>query len=187
MKTLKGKMKSNQNVLNKGIIGSIAGGAAIIILFLVMIYTGLLDLPSQNQQTFVIKDVILDLRGVTTVLADEEKILIEVAFDAFNPNRSSVVLESIQYKLYADGITVAGSEIGERAEGFLTGTGKTFTMYGEFSFTLKDKVEVKKTELLIPLWNDLRNNDVQWRVSGTFFVTDPIRVGGKDIDFDFVT
>ncbi len=172
-------------MVNKGIIGTIAGGVGVIIIFLAMTSIGLLQSPSQDQQAFIIQDVVLKLRSVNIVDVDEEKIVIKVAFDAFNPNMSSVVLESIRYNLYANGITIASSTIGERVEGFVTGTGKTFTMYGEFSMTLNDKVEVKKTEPLVRLWNDLQNDDVQWRVNGTFFVIHPIRAGVKDLDFDF--
>jgi hypothetical protein len=171
-------------VINKGFIGAIAGGIGVVIAFLVITSSGLLQPPSQDQQ-FVMKDVVLNLKSVSVVSADEEETVIEVAFDAFNPNRSSVVLESIQYSLYANGIRIANSEIGERAEGFVTGAGKTFTMYREFSMTLKDKVEVKKIEPITQVWDDLQNDNVQWRVSGTFVVTDPVRAGGNEVDFDF--
>lgn len=171
-------------MINKGFIGAIAGGVGVVIAFLVITSSGLLQPPSQDQQ-FVMKDVVLNLKSVSVVSADEEETVIEVAFDAFNPNRSSVVLESIQYSLYANGIRIASSEIGERAEGFVTGAGKTFTMYSEFSMTLKDKVGVKKNEPITQVWDDLQNDNVQWRVSGTFVVTDPVRAGGNEVDFDF--
>ncbi|MFQ5940451.1 MAG: hypothetical protein ACE5KA_01975 [Nitrososphaerales archaeon] len=172
-------------MLNKGFVGTIVGGVGVVILFLVMTSSGLLQQPSQDQQEFIIKDVVLNLRSVRILSVDEEKTVVEVAFDAFNPNTRSVVLESIRYTLFANEVRLTSSEIGERAEGFITGTGKTFTMYSEFSMTLKDEVEVRKTELLSPMWKDLQNNDVQWRVSGTFFVTDPVRAGGQELDFDF--
>lgn len=174
-------------MVNKGLIGIIAAGVGVAIAFLAMTSSGLLQPPSQEQRESVSKDVVLNLRSISVVSADEEKTVIEVAFDAFNPNRSSIVLESIQYTLFANGVRLATSEIGERAQGFITGTGKTFTMYSEFSMTLKDRVEIKKTEPLDPLWNDLQNDNVQWRVSGTFFVTDPVRAGGQELDFDFAT
>ncbi|MEM2760292.1 MAG: hypothetical protein QXU32_01205 [Nitrososphaerales archaeon] len=171
-------------MLTRGIIGAIAGGVVVVILFFVMTTTGLLRAPSQGQE-FVSMDVVLNLNSVRVVSVDEEKAVIVVAFDAFNPNRNAVVLESIQYSLYADGMKLATSEIGERAEGFITGTGKTFTMYSQFSVTLRDRVEVKKSQFLLPLWEDLKNGSVQWRVSGTSFVTDPVRAGGQELNFDF--
>ncbi|NMJ86288.1 MAG: hypothetical protein EX285_00310 [Thaumarchaeota archaeon] len=171
-------------MFNKGLMGTIIVGVCVIILLFIMTSSGILR-PPQDQQEFVIKDVVLNLRSLDLVSVDEEKAIIQVGFNAFNPNMNSVVLESIRYNLYANGIRVASSEIGERPEGFATGTGRTFTMYREFSLTLNDKVEVKNTEPLIQIWNDLLNNKIQWRVSGTFFVTDPVRAGGQELNFDF--
>jgi len=172
-------------VISKGFLGTIAGGVGVVIAFLVITTSGLLQ-PPQDQQ-FVTKDVVLNLKSVSVVSANEEEAVIEVAFDAFNPNRGSVILESVRYNLHANGIRIASSEIGERAEGFLASTGKTFTMYSEFSMTLKDKVEVKRIEPFTQVWDDLQNDNVQWRVTGTFVVTDPVRTGGNEVDFDFAT
>lgn len=172
-------------MVNKGIAGAIAGGVGVLVLFVVMTTSGLLQPPSQNQEQAIMKDVVLNLRSVNITSVDQDKAVIEVAFDAFNPNRGSVVLESIQYVLSANGVRLINSEIGERAQGFVTGMGKTYTMYSQFSMTLKDKVEVKKNEFLVPIWNDLQNNKAQWRVTGTAFVTDPVRAGGQEVMFDF--
>lgn len=174
-------------MISRGIAGIIGAGVGVIILFFVMTSSGVLQQPTLEQRELVLQDVKLNLQRVEIVSVDDEMATIEVEFDAFNPNQSSVVLESIRYNLYADGIRVAASEIGERPEGFIAGAGKTFTMYREFTLTLKDTVEVRNSELLTSIWQKLKDDNVQWRVSGTFFVTDPVRAGGQELDFDFTT
>lgn len=172
-------------MVSKGLIGAVGGGIAAIVIFLLIASSDFLRPPSEGQQ-FMMKDVVLNLKSVKVLSADEQNAMIEVAFDAYNPNKSSVVLESVQYRLFANGVRIAVSEIGERAEGFITGTGKTFTMYGEYTMNLRDEVEVKNNDLTSPIWSALQGGDVEWRVTGTFFVTDPVRAGGQELDFDFV-
>lgn len=173
-------------MINRGIAGAIAGGVAIIAVFVAMSSAGFLQ-PPADQEQFVMRDVELSLSDVRVTSIDEEKAVIEVLFDAYNPNRGSVVLEAIQYFVFANGVRVAVGEIGERAEGFWQpGTGRTFTMYGDYSMPFRDRLDVSKTVALEPIWDDLQNNDVSWRISGTYFFTDPLRGGGQEIDFEFI-
>jgi len=171
-------------VIHKGVIGAVAGGIAVIGIFVFLTNSGMLQRPLEQEG--IGKDVVLNLNSVNVVSVDEDSAIIEVSFDAFNPNKRSVVLEAVLYTLYANGVRLATDEIGQRTEGFITGTGRTFTMYGEYSMPLNDKVEVARTEFVESVWSDLQNNNVQWHVTGKFWFTDPVRAGGEERDFDFV-
>ncbi|MFQ5920904.1 MAG: hypothetical protein ACE5JV_02685, partial [Nitrososphaerales archaeon] len=153
--------------------------------------TGPFQLGQMQQETGggtapqIMQDVALTLNGIEIKEIDEENATIEVAFDALNPNRSTMVLETIQYDLQADGIMLARSSIGERLEGAVVGTGQTYYLVSELTVTLRDTVQIKRTGVFEEIWGGLESNDVQWRITGLYVVTDPVRLGGQEKDFDF--
>ena len=131
------------------------------------------------------KDVTLSLISVNIKQIGEDNVTIEVAFDVFNPNKNTMVLETIQYDLIANGIRLTQSSIGERLQGVVSGTGHTYYAVSNLPLTLKDTVQLRKTELFAPIWSNLQSNDVHWRIKGNYVVTDPVRLGGQEKSFDF--
>ena len=183
-------------MVSKGLVGAAAGGAAILAALAFMAMSGFfpgpgaqLQPPAQQVGTTTtpqgMQDVILSLTSVQVQKIDEENVKIEVVFDVFNPNRNTLVLETIEYKLIANGIRIAQSDIGERLQGAVTGTGQTYYVVPDLPLTLKDTIQLRKTEIFTPIWSDLQKDKVEWRVSGLFVITDPIRLGGQEKPFDF--
>jgi len=179
-------------VVSKGLVGVAAGGAGILAAVAFMAMSGFFPGPGASLQPPMapsgttpqgMKEVILSLTNIQVQKIDEENVKIQVVFDVFNPNRRTLVLEKIEYNLIANGIRIAQSEIGERLQGLVTGTG-VYYVVPDLPLTLKDTVQLRKTELFSPIWNDLQNDNVDWRVSGSFFITDPIGPGGEKT-FDF--
>lgn len=186
--------KASLAVVNKGILGAAAGGVAILILAVVMFAPTLFPKPEQMQPptgehggtaTSGMQEVILSLTGVNIKQIDEASATIEVVFDVFNPNRNTLVLETIEYDLMANGITLTKSAIGERLQGMVAGTGQTYYVVSNVPLTLKDTVQLKKTGVFAPIWSSLQSNDVDWRIKGKYIITDPVRLGGQEKDFDF--
>jgi len=186
--------KASLTVVNKGLVGAVAGGIAIAITALVMFASGLFPNPAQMQSPMgqhggmtpsLMQEVVLSLTSVNVKQIDDESATIEVVFDLFNPNRNTLVLEAIEYDLMANGIILSQSTIGERLQGVVTGTGNTFYIVSKLPLTLKDTVELRKTEIFAPIWISLKDNDVNWRIKGNFIITDPVRMGGQEKDFDF--
>ena len=181
-------------MVSKGLVGAAAGGAGILAAIAFMAMSGISPFSGLHLQPPMapsgttpqgIKEVILSLTNIEIQKIDEENVKIEVVFDVFNPNRNTLVLETIEYNLIANGIRIAQSDIGERLQGALTGTGQTYYVVPDLTLTLKDTIQLRKTELFSPIWNDLQNDNVDWRVSGSFFITDPVRLGGQEKKFDF--
>lgn len=181
-------------MVNKGVIGAIAGGVAVLIAAVVAFAPGLFAGLGQMQSPTMgpsgtppaeAQEVILSLTSVNIKQIDEENATIEIVFDAFNPNKNTLVLEAIEYDLMADGIKLKESTIGERLMGMLTGTGQTYYLVSNTPLTLKDTVQLKKIEPFAEIWSNLQNNDVDWRITGLFIVTDPVRAGGQEKSFDF--
>lgn len=181
-------------VVNKGLVGAVAGGVAISIAAVVMFTTGLFPGLGQIQSPMgghggmapsVMQEVILSLTSVDIKQIDEESATIEVVFDVFNPNKNTLVLETIEYDLMANGIRLTQSTIGERLQGVVTGTGQTYYVVSKVPLTLKDTIQLRKSELFAPVWISLQDNDVDWRIKGKYIITDPVRLGGQEKDFDF--
>ena len=181
-------------MVSKGLVGAAAGGASILAAIAFMAMSGFfpdpgaqLQPPAQQGGTTAapqgMQDVVLSLTNIQVQKIDEENVKIQVVFDVFNPNRRTLVLEKIEYNLIANGIRIAQSGIGERLEGLVTGTG-VYYVVPDLPLTLKDTIQLRKTELFSPVWNDLQNGKVGWRVSGSFFIIDPIGPGGEKT-FDF--
>lgn len=186
--------KASLAVVNKGILGAAAGGVGILIAAVVMFTTGLFPPLGQMQSPAGMhggtapsgmQEVILSLTSVNIIQIDDESATIEVAFDVFNPNRNTMVLETIEYDLIANGIKLTNSAIGERLQGVVTGTGQTYYVISEIPLTLKDTVQLKKTGIFAPIWSSLQSNDVDWRIKGMYIITDPVRLGGQEKNFDF--
>lgn len=170
-------------MVNKGIVGAVGGGIAISIAAVVMLTMGFF--PMQSQQPIAVKEVTFSLTSVSVKQVDDEEATIEVVFDVFNPNKNTMVLETIQYDLIANGIRLAQSHIGERLEGVVAPTGQTYYVVQNTPLTLTDTVELKKTETFSPLWTGLQSNDVDWRIKGLYIITDPVKSGGQEKPFDF--
>lgn len=181
-------------MVSKGLVGAAAGGAGILAALAFMAMSGFfpgpgaqLQPPMQQGGTTAapqgMQDVVLSLTSIQVQKIDAENVKIEVAFDVFNPNRRTLVLQIIEYNLIANGIGIAQSSIGERLEGLVTGTG-VYYVVPDLPLTLKDTIKLRKTEIFSPIWNDLQNDNVDWRVSGSFVITDPIGPGGEK-PFDF--
>jgi len=170
-------------VVNKGIVGAVGGGIAISIAAVVLLTMGFFSI--QSQQPIAMKEVTFSLTSVSVKQVDDEGVTIEVVFDVFNPNKNTMVLETIQYDMIANGIRLAQSHIGERLEGVVAPTGQTYYVVQNTPLTLTDTVELKKTETFAPLWTGLQSNDVDWRIKGLYIITDPVKSGGQEKPFDF--
>ncbi len=175
--------EANLAVVNKGLLGAVGGGVAIAVAAVVMLTMGFF--PMQSQQPFAMKEVTLSLTSVSIKQIDDEAATVQVVFDVFNPNKNTMVLETIQYDLIANGIRLAQSQIGERLEGVVVPTGQTYYVVQNTPLTLTDTVELTKTETFAPVWTGLQSNDVDWRIKGVYFITDPARSGGQEKLFDF--
>lgn len=187
--------ETSLGVVNKGILGAIAGGIAIAIVAVVMFTPAIFHGAGQVQPTTgesgvaqpVTQEVTLSMTSIQIKQIDEKSATIEVVFSALNPNKNTLVLEQIQYDLIADGAKLAQSSIGERLEGVIVGTGHTYYLVTNLPVTLTDTVQIKKTERLASVWSSLQSNHVDWRIKGQYFITDPVRAAGQEKNFEFTS
>jgi hypothetical protein len=130
--------------------------------------------------------IIISIKNITVEPTDSSHSNLQIAFDAYNPNRGTIILESIQYKVLVNNSEVASGEIGERLEGFLESQDNVFPVIGSGNVTLKDTDLLARNSENSDLWNRLSMNQIDsYQVNGTysFSQTSTLQASGGDRPF----
>ncbi|MEM4309395.1 MAG: hypothetical protein QXS98_01195 [Candidatus Nitrosocaldus sp.] len=158
------------------------GIAALIVGIIVLLpYLGQGQQDQQQQGRLTpIQELAISLDSVH-VSSNDDKTTIEVTFSVLNLSRTTVILENIKYTLYADGVRLGDSMIGESLEGIVTGSGGTNYVLPNSQLLLKDTIKVTKVKSLEGIWDALIEGKVRWKINGTYSVT-----GWPEKQFDIV-
>ncbi len=130
--------------------------------------------------------IVISVKNITVEPTDSTHSNLQIAFDAYNPNRRTIILESIQYKVLINNSEVASGEIGERLEGFLESQDNVFPVIGSGNVTLKDTDLLARNSENSDLWNRLSMNQIEsYQVNGTysFSQTSTLQASGGDRPF----
>lgn len=130
--------------------------------------------------------IVISIKNITVEPIDSSHSNLQIAFDAYNPNRGTIILESIQYKVLINNSEVASGEIGERLEGFLESQDNVFPVIGSGNVTLKDTDLLARNSENSDLWNRLSMNQIDsYQVNGTysFSQTSTLQASGGDRPF----
>lgn len=130
--------------------------------------------------------IVISIKNITVEPTDSSHSNLQIAFDAHNPNRGTIILESIQYKVLVNNSEVASGEIGERLEGFLETQDNVFPVIGSGNVTLKDTDLLARNSENSDLWNRLSMNQIDsYQVNGTysFSQTSTLQASGGDRPF----
>jgi hypothetical protein len=130
--------------------------------------------------------IVISIKNITVEPTDSSHSNLQIAFDAYNPNRGTIILESIQYKVLINNSEVASGEIGERLEGFLESQDNVFPVIGSGNVTLKDTDLLSRNSENSDLWNRLSMNQIDsYQVNGTysFSQTSTLQASGGDRSF----
>jgi hypothetical protein len=130
--------------------------------------------------------IVISIKNITVEPTDSTHSNLQIAFDAYNPNRRTIILESIQYKVLINNSEVASGEIGERLEGFLESQDNVFPVIGSGNVTLKDTDLLARNSENSDLWNRLSMNQIEsYQVNGTysFSQTSTLQASGGDRPF----
>ena len=130
--------------------------------------------------------IVISIKNITVEPTDSSHSNLQIAFDAYNPNRGTIILESIQYKVLINNSEVASGEIGERLEGFLESQDNVFPVIGSGNVTLKDTDLLARNSENSELWNRLSMNQIDsYQVNGTysFSQTSTLQASGGDRSF----
>jgi LEA14-like dessication related protein len=111
----------------------------------------------------------LSIKDIRTGIADDGKGNFSIIFNVFNPNKGTVILESISYNVYSNSTRIASGDIGNRPEGFVDSQDSIFPVIGNGTLILKDKkiIQSSKDLNLSQITNNI--NASKYLVNGTYF------------------
>ena len=172
----------------------------IAVLVLVVILGGILlvgptmmVVGSQNETTDTsnitqVEPLQVELENLSVSKISERTATIDIAFKISNPNPRAVIVQTMDYQLYAtdysDFEQISGGEIGSRPTGMVEFGSNYYVLLGENSITLKETITLKGSENTSELWSILRD-DTTWRVTGDVFYNLSSMTSGQENELHF--
>lgn len=184
----------NQKIFVGIAIVALAAGLGIILLS----GPSLLSQPSKEgkEESPKIKQQVLPLSigldDVTILDVNEKDSTIEIKFNIKNPNPTSVIVQVIDYQIFetsfSDEKQISGGQIGSRAGGMVEFGNNYYTLLGENSIILKDKILLKNNGNTPQLWSSLENNTAKWKITGVVYYNLSSMTSGQEneLPFEFV-
>ncbi|CAE6489974.1 MAG: hypothetical protein QXE84_00855 [Candidatus Nitrosotenuis sp.] len=126
------------------------------------------------------------LEKIQVLSVNEEEATIKITFKITNPNYKSALLHVVKYHLYADDKRIATEEIGDRAEGMVTGS-NYFTILRDSPQILDDTIILKNMGGDPQFWSSLSAGNVKWRVDGELYFNLSSMTSGHEniVPFEF--
>ena len=81
----------------------------------------------------------LSIKDITAKIFDGNTGNFSIIFNVFNPNKGTIMLESISYNVYSNSTRIVSGDIGNRPEGFVDSQDSIFPVIGNGTLILKDK------------------------------------------------
>jgi hypothetical protein len=81
----------------------------------------------------------LSIKDITAKIVDGDTGNFSIIFNVFNPNKGTIMLESISYNVYSNSTRIVSGDIGNRPEGFVDSQDSIFPVIGNGTLILKDK------------------------------------------------
>lgn len=189
----------------------IAGAIATIALVLTVIYStningnfqlnavsklGIMNMNFVEASIFnfnddAVKDAVppkLSIKNITTNIVDDKTGNLSIIFDVYNPNKNTIMFESISYNVYSNSTRIVSGDIGQRPEGFIDSQDSIFPVIGNGTLILKDKKVIDTSRGLNLSQIATNNGTSQFLVNGTssFKQTSSFQSTGGDQEFSIV-
>jgi len=153
-------------------VGIVAAGAvaAIVFMFVGNIFSANI-LRGQGLNQGALTEAAspqLSLKDITVSQQNNKTADIEIVFDAHNPNKSTIILEAIQYNILVNGSRIVSGDIGAKPEGFVASQEGIYPIIGNGSIILKDKQSSVRSSSIADTWDSIVAGKARYLVSGTF-------------------
>ena len=168
---------------------SILGGILLVGPTMVIAPQG--ETPAETQGITQVEPLKVELEELGVTEISERSAKIKIAFKISNPNPDAVIVQTMDYQLYAtdysDSEQISGGEIGSRPTGMVEFGSNYYVLLGENAITLKETITLKGSENTPELWAILKDNTSTWRVSGDVFYNLSSITSGQEnkLHFDF--
>ena len=138
-----------------------------------------------------VKDAVppeLSIKNITTNIVDDKTGNLSIIFDVYNPNKITIMVESISYNVYSNSTRIVSGDIGQRPEGFIDSQDSIFPVIGNGTLILKDKKVIDTSRGLNLSQIATNNGTSQFLVNGTYFFkqTSSFQSTGGEQEFSIV-
>jgi len=138
-----------------------------------------------------VKDAVppkLSIKNITTNIVDDKTGNLSIIFDVYNPNKITIMVESISYNVYSNSTRIVSGDIGQRPEGFIDSQDSIFPVIGNGTLILKDKKMIDTNRGLNLSQIATNNGTSQFLVNGTssFKQTSSFQSTGGEQEFSIV-
>ena len=100
-----------------------------------------------------------------------------------------MIVQVMDYQLFETGYSeteqIAGGQIGNRPEVMVEFGSNYYTLLGENSIILRDKITLKNSGNTPELWSALESNTASWKVSGSVFYNLSSMTNGQENELHF--
>jgi len=147
------------------------------------------EIPVETQGITQVEPLQVELTDLSVTEISERKATIKIAFKISNPNPRAVIVQTIDYQLFATDYSnseqISGGEIGSRPTGMVEFGSNYYVLLGENEITLKETITLKGSENTPELWTILKDNTTTWRVSGDVFYNLSSMTSGQENELHF--
>ena len=142
------------------------------------------DISPQEKLPGTISPVQVQIDEIKILEISEKGATLELVTTVTNPNSRSIIFNLLKYQLFEDGERILAGQIGNRPEGMVEGS-NYYTILGERSIVLKDKIELKNSGNAPEFWSALENGNPNWRVTGEAFFNLSSMTSGQENEVFF--
>lgn len=130
----------------------------------------------------------LSIKNITTNIVDDKTGNLSIIFEMYNPNKITIMVESISYNVYSNSTRIVSGDIGQRPEGFIDSQDSIFPVIGNGTLILKDKKVIDTNRGLNLSQIATKNGTSEFLVNGTYFFkqTSSFQSTGGEQEFSIV-
>jgi len=147
------------------------------------------EIPTETQGITQVEPLQVELADLSVTEISERKATIKIAFKISNPNPRAVIVQTMDYQLFATDYSnseqISGGEIGSRPTGMVEFGSNYYVLLGDNAITLKETITLKGSENTPELWAILKDTTIAWRVSGDVFYNLSSITSGQENEIHF--
>jgi len=147
------------------------------------------EIPTETQGITQVEPLQVELEDLSVTEISERKATIKIAFKISNPNPRAVIVQTMDYQLFATDYSnseqISGGEIGSRPTGMVEFGSNYYVLLGDNAITLKETITLKGSENTPELWAILKDTSIAWRVSGDLFYNLSSITSGQENELHF--
>ena len=147
------------------------------------------EIPVENRNITQVAPLQIELDEISIKEISARTATIKIAFKISNPNPASVIVQTLDYRLYETGYSeseqITGGEIGSRPTGMVEFGSNYYVLLGNNSILLKDTINLRNSGNTPELWANLKDNTATWKVSGDVFYNLSSMTSGQENELRF--